>query len=179
MKEALEQYTDVYSNKDAPSHTHAKEINNSNNNNSDNNNSSTAVVGSVGGSGYDNIKMRYLRSLNITIPTKKVHEDNDADAILATSAPIDIPQGFGKRLDDDDSEDTTNDSDDDSQEYISPAVAAAYPSKAGRRRGNTSPKVNSQRFVPPHQLTSTNTGGSGVINHSLPTNYRRRHQMGI
>jgi len=111
--------------------------------------------------GYDNIKMRYLRSLNIPIPvTKKQDDDWENDTAIASSAPIPIPKPpSSKRLDD-------SDEDSDSSGVDTP------PNRGKPRRRNTTGK----EFIPPHEMISTGNNDDVVlINHSLPTNYRRRN----
>lgn len=118
--------------------------------------------------GYDRIKSNYLRSLNIPVPTKK-SDTGEKDESIASSAPIPIPKGqsLSQRL----ADDSSDDSDDDHNDFTTSAQMR------GRRRGNTSPK--GVKFVPPHEMA--HNSNSTIINHSLPTNYRRRntHNMGI
>jgi len=61
--------------------------------------------------GYDNIKMKYLRSLNIPIPvTKKQEDDWENDNAIASSAPIPIPKGPAAKMVDDSDEEENSDS---------------------------------------------------------------------
>lgn len=115
---------------------------------------------------YDVIKMKYLRSLNITangpisIPAKKVKEES-----IASSAPIPIPTAsrFARADSDEESSDTET-SNSNSELELSPALMEPKkPSKA-------------KNFVPPHELTHTPTSGSSLINHSLPSDYREKHR---
>jgi len=115
---------------------------------------------------YDSIKMRYLRSLNIPIPvTKKQEEDWENDNAIASSAPIPIPKPpSSKTIDDSDEED-------------SDSSGVDTPPTRGRSRRNTTTGHN--KFIPPHEMISTgNSDNVVLINHSLPTNYRRRN-LGI
>jgi len=119
--------------------------------------------------GYDSIKMRYLRSLNIPIPTTKKTDDWESDTI-ASSAPIPIPKPpISATLSDSEEEEEEEDSD---SSYDTPPKA----SSTRKRRSTT----GTNKFIPPHEMISTgNTDSTVIINHSLPTNYRRRNHIGI
>jgi len=113
--------------------------------------------------GYDNIKMRYLRSLNIPVPSSKKIDELGLDNSIASSAPIPIPNSHivSKKQEESDEESEVD------SELDTPSET--------RRRRNTGPN----KFIPPHELTSADTGDVVTINHSLPSNYRRRNHIGI
>jgi len=118
--------------------------------------------------GYDSIKMRYLRSLNIPIPTTKKTDEWESDTI-ASSAPIPIPKPpISTTLSD------SEDEEDSDSSYDTPPKA----SSTRKRRSTT----GTNKFIPPHEMISmgNNTDNAATtINHSLPTNYRRRNHIGI
>jgi len=121
--------------------------------------------------GYDSIKLRYLRSLNIPIPIPKKIDNNETDTSVVSSAPIPIPnaQTLAKRLEEEIEEsDDSNRNSDQSDDEIT-------PKRERRKRGNTGPK-----FVPPHEmLLADSTDPAAMLNHSLPANYRRHRNLGI
>jgi len=115
---------------------------------------------------YDVIKMKYLRSLNITangpmaIPSKK-----EKDESIASSAPIPIPiaSHFARNDSEDEESSDTETSNSNSEFELSPALIE--PKKPNK----------SKKFVPPHELNHT-TSGSSLVNHSLPNNYREKYK---
>jgi len=104
---------------------------------------------------YRDIKNRYLRSLNIPIPMKKSNSQDNL--MVAASAPIPIPISMSKKDSSDEEDEDARDSqeDEDFQPY-SKNIPISRP----------------KNFVPPHQMVDQ--GASVTINHSVPTNYRRR-----
>jgi len=100
---------------------------------------------------YNDIKARYLRSLNIPIPLKR---SSSKDLMIAASAPIPIPISMSRKSDDEEEEDRY-----DSEEELKP------------RRIKPPKEDRPKNFIPPHQLVNQD---SAVVNHSVPSNYRRR-----
>eukprot|EP01113_Clastostelium_recurvatum_P040691 TRINITY_DN634_c0_g1_i2.p1 TRINITY_DN634_c0_g1~~TRINITY_DN634_c0_g1_i2.p1 ORF type:complete len:166 (+),score=58.12 TRINITY_DN634_c0_g1_i2:253-750(+) len=115
---------------------------------------------------YDLIKMRYLRSLNIPIESRR---KTDPVGGVAASAPIPIPTGsFTKRLelegsDSERSEDEPEEGEDGAQRR--------------KRRAHTIGRLP-RDFVPPHQLVGPSTF---TVKHSIPVQYQdyRKKNMGL
>jgi len=145
MKEALDQWASAQPSAHLPTHAHDDDM--STKNKPDN---------------YNEIKTRYLRSLNIPIPSKQ--ETQKENIIIASSAPIPIPIAMAKRY----SSDEEDEEDDDY--FEEPAVK---PRRHTKGEESTRPKP----FIPPHELVDQ--GNSNIINHSVPTNYKKRTAGGI
>jgi len=154
---------------------------------------------------YDLIKLRYLRSLNIPMDSRRFPLDPAGG--VAASAPIPIPiASLAARLEmESSSEEEDEDDDDDDSEGEQPAEATAteprvvggtdspddtivvkreeavpQKRKAKKKKEKVQDKENGlgKRFVPPHELILPS---SVTIKHSLPTQYQllRKKNTGL
>ncbi|EFA79403.1 hypothetical protein PPL_07821 [Heterostelium album PN500] len=155
--------------------------------------------------GYNNIKLRYLRSLNISIatPTKDVQ--------VSASAPIPIP--IPLRHQDDDSDISSDEEDDrrnnnqidDDDDINNNTTTATHfnpylhsnTNNFNNFDNNTTnndfmigtPEISHMpvrkdskskakpKFIPPHELLGNTNGEASLVNHSLPGNHRRKYSL--
>eukprot|EP01133_Synstelium_polycarpum_P001457 gene1457-1690_t len=121
---------------------------------------------------YNSIKMRYLRSLNISIaaPTKDIH--------VSASAPIPIPIPLKGKGDSDSDDERDQDDDDDigfdREDPSSFMIGTPEISHMPMRKDSKSKPPKPHKFVPPHELLGNTNGESSLVNHSLPGNNRRK-----
>jgi len=140
---------------------------------------------------YDLIKLRYLRSLNIPMDSRRFH---DPAGGVAASAPIPIPvASLAARLEMESSseeEDDDDDSDSEGEQQVegeqrvegtaSPDDVVVKKRKAKKKKEKVGDNENGlgKGFVPPHELILPS---SVTIKHSLPTQYQilRKKNAGL